>query len=125
VGPNLAFVVAGPTGIEGIFFYHGLKGRGFPAVEGVRRLYIVMPVKEEGRGVDRPFVEGIEDGGFAVACRLKAQLMEILLKPVGAFVQSGVVSGLGANSRVAKESFQSFQDVRALLRYPSLWMSMR
>ena len=48
------------------------------------------------------------------------QYVEILLKPVGAFVQSGVVSGLGANSRVAKESFQSFQDVRALLRYPSL-----
>jgi hypothetical protein len=101
VGPKLALVVGGPAGVEPPLPHRRGEGRGFPELQGIGGLDIVVAVDQDRGG---PLVHqalGVEDGmeGGLVELGVKAQGLEPLLKPKGRPAHVCLAGGVGGNRR--------------------------
>lgn len=76
VGPKLPLVVGGAPGVHPSLPHRGEERRGFPKLQGIRGLNVVVPVDQDRGGlwVQEPF--RVEDG-------MQRRLVELGAKPQG------------------------------------------
>ena len=103
VGPDLAFVVDGPAGVDGVVADGGLERRREPLIEGFGWLDVVVAVEKHGGPPGGVAIFGHHHGGtFARAgghdLNVEAGEGELVGKPLGAAPHIRLMFGLGTNA---------------------------
>jgi hypothetical protein len=109
---DLALIVGRAAGENVIAAHFGLKRRRLPFVQRVRRLYVVMAVKQDGglTGSAQPFgVNQRVAGAFDQSGGRHAGRLQFIANKFGGAADIGLVLGERADAGNAQERFQAFQ----------------